>query len=319
MLSDGHGAHRCDPMKPELKIVISASRRTDIPAFYMPWFMAQIEKGRFEVQNPFNRRVSIINATPRHVHTLLFWSKNYGPFLQEGYGEQLAAMGYHLFFNFTINSEDRLLEPNVPPLQERLAQLSALCKRYGPDCIQWRFDPICGYELKDGNRYDNLKDFSSIAEVANKLGIKRCITSFMDLYPKIQKRTASDRTVTFVSSSVNKQRSILLELQAVLVPKHIQLFTCCEKTILDALPDGTGIQASACVPNDLLMTVFGGMLSLRKDAGQRRGAGCGCYVSKDIGSYQDHPCYHNCRYCYANPSAARGKAAIHVAKGGAAS
>jgi len=292
-------------MKPKQKIVISASRRTDIPAFYMPWFMTQIENGTFEVQNPYNRRVSIVKATPGDVHTILFWSKNFGTFLQEGYGDRLTALGYHLFFNFTINSEDPLLEPNVPSLQERLAQLTALCKVYGPDCIQWRFDPLCFYDFPDGSRHDNLKDFSLIADVAHNLSIKRCITSFMDLYPKIQKRTLKNKSVIFALPSVNTQQERLLALQAVLGPKHIQLYTCCEKTLLDSLPQDTGIQPSACVPNDLLMALYGGRLSLRKDTGQRRSAGCGCYTSIDIGSYQQHPCYHNCLYCYANPTDGR--------------
>jgi hypothetical protein len=306
-------------MKPEQKIVISASRRTDIPAFYMPWFMDQIEKGMFEVQNPYNRRVSKINATPGQVHSLLFWSKNFSPFLKKGYGERLVDLGYHLFFNFTINSDDRLLEPNVPSLQERLAQLATLCQIYGPKCIQWRFDPICIYDLHDGSCQNNLKDFTLIADTAHKLGVKRCITSFMDLYPKIQKRTSGNKRVAFTIPTMQAQREILLSLHAVLGPKKIQLFTCCEKTLLDTLPLDAGIRPSACVPNDLLMELFGGHLSLRKDAGQRKGAGCGCYVSTDIGSYQHHPCYHNCRYCYANPTDDGGKTTGQYMRRGAVS
>ena len=289
-------------MKPKSKIVISASRRTDIPAFYMSWFMAQIERGCFEVENPYNRRVSIVNATSRDVHTIVFWSKNFGPFIQKGYGERLAAMGYRLFFNFTINSEDAFLEPNVPSLQERLAQLSTLSKIHGPDCIQWRFDPICHYQLSDGTCCDNLKDFSTIADVAHKIGVRRCITSFMDLYPKIEKRTMFDKKVAFTPVSISKQRETLRILQSALEQTDIELFICCEKAVLDSLPNDMGIKPSACVPNDLLVALFGGHLSFKKDTGQRRSEGCGCYVSKDIGSYQIHPCYHNCRYCYANPS-----------------
>jgi hypothetical protein len=90
-------------MKFTNKIVISASRRTDIPAFYMPWFMEQISKGVFEVVNPFNQHVSVVPAMADRVHTIVFWSKNFGPFIDHGYDQQLLELGYHLFFNFTIN------------------------------------------------------------------------------------------------------------------------------------------------------------------------------------------------------------------------
>ncbi len=289
-------------MKPALKIVISASRRTDIPAFYMPWFMACIEKGVFEVQNPYNRRISKISAGPDRVHTIVFWSKNFGSFIEKGYGEALVKLGYHLFFNFTVNSDDRFIEPNVPPLERRLVQIETLCRTFGPDSVQWRFDPICFYNLPNGDNQNNLRDFKTIADIAGGLGIKRCITSFMDLYPKIQKRAGRTGNVTFTTPSLAIQKTILLRIQNYLAPNNIALFTCCEAALLESLPPDAGIKPSACVPNDLLKRLFGGTISLRKDPGQRLAAGCDCNLSTDIGSYQYHPCYHDCGYCYANPS-----------------
>ena len=171
-----------------MPIVISASRRTDIPAFYMAWFMERIKKGAFSVVNPFNRRISIVPATPDKVHTIVFWSKNFGPFIRKQYGEQLQQLGYHLFFNFTINSYAPLLEPKLPPLSQRLAQLQSLCERFGAKAINWRFDPICFFRTPEGTLQDNLQDFPDIAADAAAAGITRCITSFMDHYPKIQKR-----------------------------------------------------------------------------------------------------------------------------------
>ena len=91
-------------MKRELKQILSVSRRTDIPAFYMPWFMDQVTRGLIEVVNPFNQKVRQVNVSPERVHTMVFWSKNFRPFLADRYGERFQAMGYHLFFNFTVNS-----------------------------------------------------------------------------------------------------------------------------------------------------------------------------------------------------------------------
>ncbi len=289
-------------MESAVKIVISASRRTDIPAFYMKWFMQQIKNGHFEVVNPYNRHVSIVPATPDKVHTILFWSKNFGPFIKSGFGEKLREMGYNVYFNFTINSREPLLEPNVPALEERIRQLKYLCRNFGAGSISWRFDPICFYKTKDGKIHDNLHDFNYISSKASKYGIKRCITSFMDDYHKIRKRIAKIPGFAFIDPPIEIKSEIVLKMKDELSDKNISLHTCCEKELLSILPENSGITKSSCIPNDLLMKLFGGSLSLNKDSGQRIKNGCGCKVSADVGSYSLHPCYHNCLFCYANPA-----------------
>ena len=285
-----------------MKIVISASRRTDIPAFYMNWFMQRIEKGFFEVINPYNRKAAIVPATSAKVHTIVFWSKNFGPFIENGYGQTLATMGYNLFFNFTINSDSALLEPQVPPLTERFNQLDMLCQMFDAHNVTWRFDPICFFKTKQKDICDNLHDFVLIADRAFHCGISRCITSFMDDYPKIRKRVEILPGFAFIDPPLETKREILLNIKKTLAAKNVDLFTCCEKQVLETLPANAGIKPSACIPNCLLVERFGGNLSFKKDAGQRIKDGCGCMVSVDIGSYQLHPCYHNCLFCYANPA-----------------
>jgi Domain of unknown function (DUF1848) len=292
-------------MKPSKQIVISASRRTDIPAFYMDWFMTQIQKGTFEVINPYNRKASLVPATSDQVHTIVFWSKNFGPFIDGGFGSQLLELGYHLFFNFTINSEAALLEPNVPPLSDRLDQLEQLCRIFGAPCVTWRFDPVCFYQTDSGDIRNNLHDFSLIAAQAARFGVTRCITSVMDNYPKIRKRTASMPDFGFVDPPLEAKTKLLLDMNKTLGAKNIQLFTCCEKELLARLPPNSGIKPSSCIPNRLLVYLYGGGLSFKKDLGQRVQNGCGCLVSSDIGSYHLHPCYHDCLFCYANPASGR--------------
>ena len=292
-------------MKPNQKTVISASRRTDIPALYMKWFMVNVNKGRFEVMNPYNRHVSIVPATPDKVHTIVFWSKNFGPFIEGGYGEALTKMGFNLFFNVTLNSDLSLLEPNIPAIAVRIAQLRHLSSHYSVDSINWRFDPICFFRFGDSEIQNNLADFQMIARNASRLGIGRCITSFMDHYPKIRRRTRSKPGFSFIDPPLEKKKTLLLWMEQILDNENIKLQTCCEKEVLDALPLDTGITNSSCIPNDLLVKIFGGRLSLKKDAGQRIKQGCGCMDSVDIGSYHQHPCYHNCLFCYANPSSSR--------------
>ncbi len=271
----------------------------------MDRFMAQIHRGYFEIVNPYNRRVSTAIATPEAVHTIVFWSKNFGPFLEKGYGQILREMGYNLFFNFTINADSQRLEPHVPPLALRMEQLATLGNHFDANSINWRFDPICFYQSGDGgisSIRDILDPFQTMARNASRFGIKRCITSFRDDYPKIRKRVARLAGFRFTDPSLETKKAILIGMKSILNHENMQLYTCCEKNLLAALAPHTDIRKSACIPNDLLVELFGGNLSLRKDTGQRIKNGCGCSVSVDVGSYHRHPCYHNCLFCYANPS-----------------
>ena len=289
-------------MADETQIVISASRRTDIPAFYLPWFMDRIDRGYFEVPNPYNRKVSVVPATPEKVHTIVFWSKNFGPFLQAGIGDKLRKRGFHLFFNFTLNSQDPRLEPWVPPLADRLQQMEELGRRFDPQTIHWRFDPICFFKTNSGDLHNNLNDFETITDRAARAGVRRCITSFVDIYAKVRSRLAQAPGLTFEDPPPDRKTEILLDMQDRLRQQDIRLALCCEKDLFAHLPSDSGIEQSSCIPNELLMTLFGGNLSLQRDTGQRIRQGCGCRVSADIGSYRDHPCYHNCLFCYANPA-----------------
>jgi hypothetical protein len=289
-------------------IVLSASRRTDIPAFYMPWFMEGISRGDFEVLNPYSRKAARVPATTPPVHTIVFWSKNFGPFIHGGYGPRLQKMGYHLFFQFTLTSEDRIIEPHVPPLAARIEQLRHLCGAYGPRAVNWRFDPVCFFRRNGGEIGDNLDDVVSIAEAAAAAGIRRCTVSVMDHYRKIGRRTSGLADFAFVEVGLEEQAGVLLRMEALLAASDIRLFTCCEKKLLAALPAASTIQAGACIPSGLLMELFGGELSLQRDTGQRIRAGCECRVAVDIGSYHLHPCGHGCLYCYANPTAKKPEA-----------
>jgi hypothetical protein len=283
------------------KTILSASRRTDIPAFYMGWFMAGIEKGVFEVLNPYNQHRRLVPARPHQVHSIVFWSKNFGPFLRDDFDQRLQRKGYHLFFNFTINTAIRTLEPHVPPLDERLRQMTALARRHDPDAITWRFDPICFFrgDSRETIRH-NLADLDTIADALAGLGIRRCITSFADLYHKVRRRFPATG-LELVDPSLDAKCEILVEMAAKLHQRNISLRVCCEQAILEALPPGTGIRSGECIPGSLLVRLFGPGVVVKRDPGQRRGAGCTCNASVDIGSYHWHPCYHNCLFCYANP------------------
>ncbi|MBS3809260.1 MAG: DUF1848 domain-containing protein [Desulfobacterales bacterium] len=284
------------------RIVISASRRTDIPAFYMDWFMAGIERGFFTVKNPFNRTSYTVSAAVQDVHTIVFWSKDFGRFTDKDFGRILQKKGYNLFFNFTLNSDSDLLEPNIRPVEHRIDQAGELCRRFGSETLQWRFDPICFYRT-NGKTENNLDDFEYIAQNLAKMGVGWCVTSFADIYTKMRRRTAADKNFEWIDPPMEKKIRVITRMQQVLEKLGMNLYTCCEKQVIEALPPDSGIEPSACIPNRYLAELFGGGLSFQRDSGQRKEMGCGCMTSKDIGGYADQPCFHNCLYCYANPKA----------------
>jgi hypothetical protein len=269
----------------------------------MPWFMSSIKRGFFEVTNPYNRRVSHVPASTDQVGAIVFWSKNFGPFLANDWGRQLAAEGYHLFFNFTLNAAHPVLEPGVPPLLNRLNQLKELNRQYGPEAVTWRLDPICWYRSAQDGVKTNLMDLDRLIDAAAGCGTRRCVTSFLDIYKKVKRRAASSGGIRFIDPPLSEKVTVLLDLEKRLSARNISLQTCCETEVSDMLPVESTITPSACISNSLLMSLYGGRLSLQKDRGQRIKSGCGCHVSADIGSYDHHPCYHNCLFCYANPCA----------------
>ncbi len=287
------------------KIVLSASRRTDIPAFYMPWFMEQIAAGILPAVNPYNGHTRWIEAAPDKIHTIVFWSKNFAPMLSRDWDLQLRDMGFGLFFHFTINSENRILEPKVPSLEKRLEQLELLCRRHGPQAVQWRFDPICHWYDTAGKAQNNVQDLELIAAAAGKAGITSCVTSFADLYRKVIRR-AEASPITFFDPDVSARTKLILEMEKTLAGLGISLQTCCEKNVLANLPPGSRITAGSCIDGRRLTKLNGPGISLRRDPGQRSKSGCRCTVSVDIGNYRLHPCRHGCLFCYANPAGSTG-------------
>jgi hypothetical protein len=285
--------------------IISASRRTDIPAWYTPWFLERIRQQTFAVTNPFNRRVRQIHVCPENTRTLVFWSKNFGPFLALDAHLILADMGFNLFFNFTVNSVSPLLEPGLPALEVRLDQAGYLADRFGPGAVAWRFDPICFYTRGPLPVEDNLADFPRISRAMADFGITSCVTSFYDPYRKVAARThylarCGAPLIRFTDPGTGRKTALIRSLAAQLADKNMDLCLCCEADLfrhLDPVPDN--VRENACINGPLLRQLYGGTLDIRRDPGQRTKQGCRCTAAVDIGSYQDHVCHHDCLFCYA--------------------
>ncbi|WDP93223.1 MAG: DUF1848 family protein [Desulfobacter sp.] len=284
-------------------MVISASRRTDIPGGFTPWFLSCIRKGEFTVTNPFNRKSRTVPARPENVHTIVFWSKNYGPFIGLNAHKILADKGYNLFFNFTVNADNPVLEPGIPALASRLQQAETLAKALSPEQIAWRFDPICFFKI-NGQPGNNLKGFAAISDRMADMGITRCITSFYDPYKKVDRRTKhlsrlGGNRVEFVQPPLSARKRVVEKMAEHLGEKSIGLYLCCEAGVMDAMGEIKNLRASACIDGSLYRDLFGGTPKTSGDYGQRRKQGCRCTTSVDVGSYDLHPCPHNCLFCYA--------------------
>lgn len=265
--------------------------------------MDGIRAGAFLVPNPYNGRLARIPADPHEAPVIVFWSKDYDRFLTGQYGPALLRRGYRLLFHFTVNSENLLLEPNVRSLRERLRQIRQLTTLVPSEAVAWRFDPICFYQTGPRRLQHNLQDLERIGETMAAAGIKRCITSFAHIYPKVARRAMDRGSCRFVDLSESEKREILAWMVEKLTPLGIGVALCCQKPVLDAVGAGVqGLSASACLSHAWAEAVYGPLgLSHRADAGQRRSQGCGCHTSKDVGSYRTQPCRHRCLYCYANP------------------
>ena len=273
----------------------------------MDWFMERIRLGFFEVKNPYTRTIKIVEVSKETIHSIVFWSKNYDAFIHTKAGEKLKRLGFNLYFNFTINSESPLLEPGILPLSQRLNQLKQLASLFGPENIAWRFDPICFYKMEpDRSEKNNLSDFSLISKQASKLGIKKCVTSFLDMYPKIIKRLEflshqKEVTPIFIDPSLEKKLQVVQWMESHLSQLNMGLFLCCEKELFSHLGPDTSVLENACIDGNKLKMNFRGTPETRRDHGQRSKQGCKCTRSMDIGSYDEHPCFHNCLFCYAAP------------------
>jgi DNA repair photolyase len=268
-----------------LKEVVSASRRTDMPAFYLDKLINDINKGFAEVRNPFSGKVSEVSLDPEKVHSLVLWSKNFGPFLKK----KDCFSHYGLYFLFTVNDMPQL-EPNVPPLSERLDTMSGLSEKFGPERIAWRFDPVV---FSPGGKVAVIDVFSKIADKVALMGIKRVIFSFMDNYPKIDRRL-KEKNISLSVFDDEKKREIARELSAISHELGLTLENCC-----DDIGEAEGVTKRGCIDGALLSALAGGPADIRKDTGQRKT--CLCTKSRDFGSYSDMPCPHGCLYCYANP------------------
>lgn len=271
--------------------IISASRRTDIPAFYPKWFMQRIRAGIVKYRNPFGGQIHQVYLKPEDVACFVFWSKNYNPLLP--YLDELTHCGFGFYFHFTITGLPRVLERHVINPQNAIKTFKLLSDTWGPDLVQWRYDPII--ISKDTPISFHLRQFETMASSLQGY-TTRCYFSFVQLYEKVQKNLDEMSEVhgNHIGSLSKMEKIELAETLADIAQAYsIQMLACCNDFLLS-----DKIQKAHCVDGHLIKELFP-QKSFQVKLNPTRKE-CGCNDSRDIGGYDT--CPYGCVYCYANKS-----------------
>lgn len=266
-------------------MIISASRRTDIPAFYSDWFFNRIAEGYVLVRNPVNRKkVSSITLSPQTVDCIVFWTKNPGPMLDKF--DKLKQ--YNYYFQITITPYDNSIEKSFSDKRKIIENFKILSNLIGPNRVLWRYDPVF---INDIYSVDFHKKAFEGLVYELKGYTKTCTISFVDLYKSINKRMMKNNIVGTEDEDIfvlakyfsNRCNETGMKIYACSEPYDFLRF---------------GIEPAKCIDPALIETIFGCELNISKDKNQRKE--CGCAKSVDIGAYDT--CPGGCVYCYANHS-----------------
>jgi DNA repair photolyase len=303
-----------EAVEAQAPVIVSASRSTDVPAFYSDWLINRIKEGYVKWKNPFNGVPLYVSF--EKVRLFVFWSKNHKPLLK--HLDFLDEKSYNYYFQFTLNDYDaEKLEPNVPDVQSRIETFHKLSERIGKEKVIWRFDPLI---LTDKVGVEEL--LKKMENIGSQLRgyTDKLVFSFADikLYNKVQNNLRKN-SIPYQEFDERTMNEFAKGLQQLNNSWHFELATCAEKIPLEKY----GIAHNKCVDDDLMIKLFPNDKKLmdflgvkitppdmfnpnshiekkrnNKDNGQRQF--CGCIMSKDIGEY--NTCPHLCEYCYANAS-----------------
>ena len=270
-------------------MILSVSRRTDVPSFYSEWFFNRIREGFLYVRNPMNpRQVSRLEISPEVVDCIVFWTKNPEPMMERL--EELSAYPY--YFQFTLTGYGKDIECNIPHKREVMIPVfQRLSEQIGAKRVIWRYDPILF--TKNYTPEYHLRAFGQIAE-ALKGYTHKCIISFVDEYAKNKKSMEELQVYTL---SEMQLREFAGQLKRIADQNKMHIASCAESIDLTQC----GIEHNSCIDKKLIEEIIGCDLNVQKDKGQR--PECGCVESVEVGTY--NTCRNGCRYCYANYSWAR--------------
>lgn len=264
-------------------MILSVSRRTDIPHYYTEWFLQRLQEGYVCVRNPLNKRqVTKVEFTPATIDCIVFWTKDPAPLMLR-LGE---VKDYCYYFQFTLNAYEKEIEAGLLPNSARIDVFRRLSASIGRERVIWRYDPIV-----ISPRYDAAFHIAQFSSLAKKLSghTEKCVVSFVDFY-RIN-RDHLQRLKARQPDHLSKEK-LLGCLAKIAGAYGIRMETCAEEGGFSHL----GIQDAHCIDAALIERLTGNRLRVEKDKNQR--PACGCAASLDIGAYGT--CFSGCVYCYAN-------------------
>ncbi len=265
-------------------MILSVSRRTDIPNYYSDWFLGRIREGFLYVRNPMNaHQISRIDISPEVVDCIVFWTKN--PVAMLGRLDELSD--YNYYFQFSLTGYGKDVEPGLPDKNEILIPaFRELASRIGKQRMVWRYDPILINDKYTAEYH--VRAFGKIAEALSDC-TERVVISFVDLYEKTKKNTA-DLGIRDIGPE--ELREIAGELVLIARRHGLEIESCAEAIDLEDV----GVRHGHCIDRELIEKIIGCSLRGSKDKNQR--PECGCFESVEVGTY--NTCRNGCRYCYAN-------------------
>ncbi len=276
--------------------IISASRRTDIPAFYGAWFMNKIARGHCVVKNPFNGKSETVSLKPADVDAFVFWTRNPAPFIK--HLDTLYDMGFKFYVQITTIGYPKFIDPASPEPANAAESARRIAQKFGPRSVVWRYDPIILTSATDANWH--LQNFAHNMNLMKGV-TDTCVISFIDMYKKLDRNffpLLEKNGVTFLNPAKADLLKLTHKMAELAKEAGISLQTCCEPDFVKE-----GLHPTSCIDPHRLEDVTGKPFDAIKRVPTRKG--CGCIHAKDIGAYDT--CVFACAYCYANHSPAKSK------------
>ena len=267
-------------------MIVSASYRTDIPAFYSDWFMRRLAAGQVRVANPYGGKPYVVSLAPGDVDGFVFWTRNIGPL--QGRLNEVAAIAPFIV-QFTVTGYPRALEPGVIDTEAAVAQIRALSETFGPHAVVWRYDPIIETSLTPPAWH--CENFTRLTGMLEGY-VDEVTTSFAQIYTKTARNlslAAREHGFAWRDPADEEKRALAGALAEIAISHEMRLTVCSQPGFL---VEGTA--AARCIDAGRLSDLAGREIKARVKGNR---PGCLCAESRDIGAYDS--CPQGCAYCYA--------------------
>lgn len=268
-------------------MIISASYRTDIPAFYGEWFRNRLKAGSALVENPYGGKMSTVSLKRADVDCFIFWTRNIEPFL--GVLDDVNSQTYPFIVSHTLTGYPKELESRTADANKMTGVLQGLARRFGPKVLVWRYDPILISSLTPADWH--LENFAALAR-GLRGATDEVVVSFAQIYKKTVRNldlAARKHGFAWQDPGDDAKRRLIARLADIAGNEGMRLKVCCQPHLCPP-----GVPAARCADPERLRTVAGYEFPF-KFKGTR--PDCGCAESRDIGAYDS--CPHGCVYCYA--------------------